>query len=372
MNWTLWQNILSPHLSAVARALASIPGQTVTVVAESELPDRRRATGWNTPDCAPAQSYIRPTDAEVERLIEANDGELSVHLLNGLAGVPLNRRVLPRLVKTGAMIGLISESADNRGILGLVRRAKYRLDRYRVGQNLDFILAMGQLGVRWFESAGYDSSKVFPFAYVTERPVGISDHSDEERKHTTFRILYMGQIIRRKDGVTAIHGLRKLSDRDWEFDVVGNGPDLRRWRQVASEGGVADRVHFRPAVDNRVIGSLLQHADLFLLPSRRDGWGAVVNEALMSGVPVICSDNCGAADLLREPWRGSTFKTGSPESLRDILQEWIEQHGRRTEESSARIREWSSALDGPRTARYLVEIVGHVRAGGPRPLPPWY
>jgi glycosyltransferase involved in cell wall biosynthesis len=261
MNWTLWQNILSPHLSAVARALASIPGQNVTVVAENELPDRRRATGWRTPDCAPARSYVRPTDTDVERLIEGNETELSVHLLNGLAGVPLNRRVLPRLVKTGAMVGLISESADNRGILGLARKAKYRLDRYRVGQNFDFILAMGQLGVQWFESAGYDSSKVFPFAYVTERPVRISDHSHGEKEHTAFRILYMGQIIRRKDGVTAIRGLRKLSVRDWRFDIVGNGPDLRRWRQVASEGGVADRIHFRPAVDNGVIGSLLQHAE---------------------------------------------------------------------------------------------------------------
>ena len=286
MNWTLWQNILSPHLSSVARALASIPDQTVTVVAEHELPDRRRATGWRTPDCAPAHSLIRPTDADVERLIEGNGRESSVHLINGLAGVPLNRRVLPRLVRTEATVGLISESADDRGIFGLARKAKYRLDRYRVGRNLDFILAMGQLGVRWFESAGYDSSKVFPFAYLTERPVGIWDNSDEEKEHAIFRILYLGQIIRRKDGVTAIRGLEKLSARDWQFDIVGNGPDLRRWRQVARECGVAESVHFRPAVDNRLIGSLLRRADLLLLPSRRDGWGAVVNEALMSGVPV--------------------------------------------------------------------------------------
>src|ERR1700733_1909233 len=113
MNWTLWQNILSPHLSAVARALASIPDQTVTVVAETEMSDHRRAIGWHTPDCTPAHSIIRPTDADLERLIRGNDGEVSIHLLNGLPGVPLNRRVLPRLAKTGAMIGLISETADN-------------------------------------------------------------------------------------------------------------------------------------------------------------------------------------------------------------------------------------------------------------------
>jgi glycosyltransferase involved in cell wall biosynthesis len=372
MNWTFWQDVVSPLLSPLARALASMPDQTVTVVAEGELSQQRRAIGWCTPDCSPARVLIGPTDAGIERLIGGNHGEPSVHLINGLPGVALNRRVLPHLARTGAMVGLLSESADSKGILGLARRAKYYRDRYLVGKKIDFVLAMGQLGVRWFESAGYDPSQIYPFAYVTERPAVVSDNRDEENEDKTFRILYLGQIIRRKDGVTAIRGLSELSVRDWQFDVVGNGPDLQRWRKVASEGGVADRIHFSPAVDNRVIGNLLQHADLLLLPSRRDGWGAVVNEALMSGVPVICSDNCGAADLLRESWRGSTFKTGSVESLRDVLQEWIKQNGRRNEESSARIKEWSAALEGPQTARYLVEIVAHVRDGGPRPLPPWY
>jgi glycosyltransferase involved in cell wall biosynthesis len=371
VNWTLWQNIVSPHLSPVARALASMPNQTVTVVAESELSAGRRATGWTTPDCSPAHVLIGPTEAAVERLVSEKHAQLSVHLLNGLANVALNRRVLPRLAKTRAMVGLISERPDNRGILGLVRRMKYRFDRHRFGRNLDFVLAMGQSGVGWFQSAGYELSRIFPFGYMTERPECASEDTYDANEPGQFRILYLGQILRRKDGVTAIRALDRLSGRDWRFDVIGNGPDLKRWKKVAGESSVAGRVCFRPAVPNRTIGNLLQHADLLLLPSRNDGWGAVVNEALMSGVPVVCSDNCGAADLLREPWRGSVFKAGSPESLRGVLQGWIE-CGRRTEESSARIREWSAALGGPAVARYLVEIIAHMQAHGPRPSPPWY
>jgi glycosyltransferase involved in cell wall biosynthesis len=371
MNWTFWQNIVSPHLSSIARAVASMPGQTVTVVAESELPERRRSIGWRTPDCSPASVLIRPTDEDVERLLRGDHGELSVHLLCGLPDVALNRRVLLQMAQVGSVVGLVSEMADNRGILGLARRAKYRLDRYRMGQRLDFILAMGQLGVEWFESAGYDSSRIFPFAYVTEAPVGTLEKTSRSINSGTFRILYLGRIIRLKDVITAIRALQRLPTSKWQFDVVGNGPDLPRWKQAAGESGVADQIRFRPAVENAVIGELLHCADLLLLPSRKDGWGAVVNEALMSGVPVVCSDNCGAADLLREPWRGSVFEAGSVDSLRGILQGWIE-HGRRTDESSARIREWSGALGGPRVARYLVEIVEYIRAGGQRPSPPWY
>jgi glycosyltransferase involved in cell wall biosynthesis len=371
MNWTWWQDIVSPHLSPIARALACVPNQTVTIVAENELPEWRRATGWRMPDCSPARVLIKPTGAAVERLIHGDDGQLSVHLLNGLPDVALNRQVLPRLAETGAMVGLISESADNRGLLGLVRRAKYRLDRHRFGQDLDFILAMGQLGVSWFTSVGYESARIFPFAYVTERPMITEKIIFDSERRTPFRILYLGRILRLKDGVTAIRALQNLSRNQWQFDVIGDGPDLLHWKKAAANSGVADRIGFRPAVDNELVGNLLRDADLLLLPSRKDGWGAVVNEALMSGVPVVCSDNSGAADLLREPWRGSIFKAGSVESLRGILQGWIE-GGRRTEQSSARIRGWSSVLEGPQVARYLVEIASYIRAGGLRPSPPWY
>jgi glycosyltransferase involved in cell wall biosynthesis len=371
MNWTLWQNIVSPHLSPIARALASMPDQTVTVVAESGLSERTRAMGWRAGNCSPARVLIGPTDADVERLTKGSPGQLSIHLLSGLPSVPLNRRVLPRLDKTGALVGLISETADNRGILGLARRAKYRFERHRVEPKLDFILAMGQLGVAWFLDAGYDPSRILPFAYLTERPVRTSEIGREGNAPETFRFLYLGRILRLKDGITAIRALGRLSAHNWQFDIIGDGPDLRRWKKAAIVNGVADRIRFFPTVDNATIGNLLHLADLLLLPSRKDGWGAVVNEALMSGVPVVCSDNCGAADLLRESWRGSTFKAGSVRDLQAILQRWIE-CGKRTEKSSMRIREWSSALEGPRVAQYLVEIVGYLQAGGQRPSPPWY
>lgn len=371
MIWKFWLGIVSPHQSAAIRALAAMPGQDVTVIAEHGLPDKRRALGWQTPGCEPAKVVVHPTDAELRELVGGVDADDHVHLLGGIGKGTLNRRVLKQLAKSGSVIGLISESADNRGISGLLRRAMYFKDRCFVGRHLDLILAMGQLGVRWFRLSGYKPSRIFPFAYVTERPGVTSEPRREVQDHGSFRIMYLGRIIRLKDGITAIQALKRLADCDWRLDVVGDGPDLSRWKEAAAKSGVAGRIRFCPAVENGAIGGLFREVDLLLLPSRKDGWGAVVNEALMCGVPVVCSDNCGAADLLREPWRGATFKTGSAESLRGVLQGLI-QRGRRTEEASARVREWSSALEGPQVAQYLIDVVQCVRNGGPRPSPPWY
>jgi len=372
MNWTFWLNIVSLHLSELVRALASMPDQTVTVVAEHELAERRKAIGWNTPDCSPAHVLIGPSDVEIEEVIARHHGQKSVHIIGGgFKSGSLNRRVLFRFANSGALIGLMSESADSRGILGSARRAKYFLERYSVGDKLDFIVAMGQAGVQWYKSVGYNSFRIFPFIYVTERPNLELESSSERNDTRVFRILYLGHFIRRKDGVTAIRALAKLLDCNWQFDAAGDGPDLEHWKRVAAECGVADRIRFLPSVNNKMIGNLLEHADLLLLPSRFDGWGAVVNEALMCGVPVVCSDNCGASDLLREPWRGSIFTMGSGEDLQNVLRGWIKR-GKRTKESSERIREWSRSLEGPQVAGYLVEIIKYLQEGGQRPCPPWY
>ncbi len=371
MKWTFWLNIVSPHISEALRALASMPDQTVTVVAEHELTDVRKSIGWNTPDCSPARVLIEPQEAEIEQLIEMDCSKDTIHMIAIEKHGSLNRRVLPRLARTGAMVGLTSETVDNRGVLGMVRRAKYFLDRYSIEDKVDFLAVVGQVGVRWYESVGYDPSRIVPLIYVTERPTSVGDIDDAWKETEAFRVLYLGQFIRRKDGVTAIRALAGLPDLDWQFDAVGNGPDLGRWKRAASESGVAGRIRFHDAVNNKMIGNLLEKTDLLLLPSRYDGWGAVVNEALMCGVPVVCSDNCGAAELLREPWRGATFKTGSVEDLRMVLRGWMER-GKRTKESTARMLEWSSAIEGAPLARYLVEVVEYMRDGGKRPTPPWY
>lgn len=371
MKWMFWLSVVSPHISEALRALASMPDQIVTVVAEHELSEVRKSMGWNTPDCSPARVLIEPLPAEIEQLIETGSCKDTIHMIAIEKRGSLNRRVLPRLAKTGAMVGLMSETVDNRGILGLIRRAKYCLERYSIEDKVDFLVVVGQVGVRWYRQVGYDPSRIFPLIYVTERPTLAADIEGTWKATEAFRILYLGHFIRRKDGVTAIRALSGLRDLDWQFDAVGNGPDLERWKRAASESGVTGRIRFHDAVNNKMIGNLFEKTDLLLLPSRYDGWGAVVNEALMCGVPVVCSDNCGAAELLREPWRGDTFTAGSAEDLRIVLRKWV-QRGKRTAQSTARIREWSSAIEGEPLARYLMEVIEYMRDNGERPTPPWY
>ena len=66
--------------------------------------------------------------------------------------------------------------------------------------------------------------------------------------------------------------------------------------------------------------AVISEYDVLVLPSRYDGWGVVVNEALMAGVPVICSDQVGAGAVI-EKWQcGATFASEDVPDLVDKLE----------------------------------------------------
>jgi len=114
----------------------------------------------------------------------------------------------------------------------------------------------------------------------------------------------------------------------------------------------------------------LRCSDLLILPSRFDGWGAVVNEALMHGVPVVCSSSCGSQDLLRESWRGGVFESEDVSGLRRQILDRLKL-GRPTLAERARLIEWTSCITGEAAAKYLISVFEHVYGCGTRPHPPW-
>jgi glycosyltransferase involved in cell wall biosynthesis len=191
-----------------------------------------------------------------------------------------------------------------------------------------------------------------------------------EARSGAVEILYLGQYIARKGLDLALRALADIREYEWRLTMVGTGPLLGDWSLLAKSLGIGDRVRFLSAVENSETARYLADCDLLLLPSRYDGWGAVVNEALMAGVPVICSDCCGAKDLLAETWRGSVFRSESVSSLKGVLEQWI-RRGRRTTAEHSRIRSWAECLSGEVGAAYLLAVFAHVYNGAKRPAPPW-
>ena len=69
-------------------------------------------------------------------------------------------------------------------------------------------------------------------------------------------------------------------------------------------------------------------AHVFVLPSRYDGWGVVVNQALGAGLPIVCSDMVGAGhDLVVEEINGLKFPAGDATALAERMQRFLNTPG---------------------------------------------
>lgn len=167
-----------------------------------------------------------------------------------------------------------------------------------------------------------------------------------------------------------LRALAEIRDLDWSCLFVGDGDKGELWRNLSTQFEVSSRVAFHPPVPMQRAREMIGEADLLVLPSHKEGWGVVVNEALMCGVPVLCSTNCGAQDLLDGGARGQVFEAGNARHLAAILRRRIE-GGPSEPAIRAAIRSWSCRITGESTAAYLVAIMNHVYGSSPRPVAPW-
>ena len=67
---------------------------------------------------------------------------------------------------------------------------------------------------------------------------------------------------------------------------------------MAAELGVMDKITWHGWLDRQKGLQIMRNADVFVFTSLREGTSTVVNEAVALGLPVICMDVCGMADVV--------------------------------------------------------------------------
>src|SRR5207244_779677 len=124
------------------------------------------------------------------------------------------------------------------------------------------------------------------------RPESPREHS---RDQVTF--LFCGQMIARKGVDTLLEAFAGLDARA-RLLLVGREAELPAMLS-ALPPVVRDRIKYAGFQAPEDLPRYFGQADVFVLPSRYDGWGVVVNQALGAGLPIICSDQVGAGfDLI--------------------------------------------------------------------------
>lgn len=137
------------------------------------------------------------------------------------------------------------------------------------------------------------------------------------------RMITVARLMHEKKGQDlAIRAVADLAARGIPstLDIIGTGKSEAYLRQLAEECGVADRVHFLGNRTRSEIYSTLHGYDLFLLPSRYEGFGLTVAEAMAAQVPVVVSDIEGPMEIIEGGRYGSHFRSDDHRSLADTIE----------------------------------------------------
>lgn len=127
-----------------------------------------------------------------------------------------------------------------------------------------------------------------------------------------FLSLYVGRLIDCKNLRWLI---ARFNASGKPLTIAGKGPLEAELKMLARPN-----ISFVGFVENEEIGELYQSYDLLILPSYREPWGLVVDEALFWGIPVLASDRVGSAqDLLISTGAGRTFSLDDEFDFRRAL-----------------------------------------------------
>lgn len=111
------------------------------------------------------------------------------------------------------------------------------------------------------------------------------------------------------------------------YRLVGSGDDAARLRALAGALDVSQVVEFAGQLDDAALLQAYREADVYVMPSRGEGFGIVFLEAMASGTPVIGGALDGTTDALRDGALGRLVDPADPAAVADALQAMVEQRG---------------------------------------------
>lgn len=101
--------------------------------------------------------------------------------------------------------------------------------------------------------------------------------------------------------------------------IVGDGEDKNRLERKAISLGVADRVMFTGMISESEKMAYYSVADVFVMPSRGEGFGIVYLEAMACGIPTIASRLDGGREALRNGMLGILVDPGDQEEVKQAI-----------------------------------------------------
>lgn len=167
---------------------------------------------------------------------------------------------------------------------------------------------------------GFPPEKCLRWGYF---PVTGEHESCPEKNNTKLKLLWAGRLISWKHPESAVKGALYLEKNgiDFTLDILGEGEKKAELEAMVQDLGLSSKVRFLGAMSPEQVRENMGKADVFLMTSNfREGWGAVVNEAMSEGCALLASSAAGAVPfLVKDGENGLIYRYGDIRDMREKL-----------------------------------------------------
>ena len=178
---------------------------------------------------------------------------------------------------------------------------------------------------------GAEKSKIrrYPFTSIEEKDVLEKTLTEEEKRgykkklgiEEEFAILAIGQFIHRK-GFDLLLEVSQYLPANVGCYFIG-GQAIEEYLNIKKKWNL-ERVYFLDFMNKENLAEYYQASDLFVLPTRLDVWGLVINEAMAYGLPVISTEKCIAAlEMIKQGKNGYIVPVNDVPSLKAAVENFV-------------------------------------------------
>lgn len=178
---------------------------------------------------------------------------------------------------------------------------RWRAEIVAAGRSAEAIVCVGsRLARDCVTELGVDPRRVLviPNTYDTERFVAC----ERTRDAAQTRIVTLGRLSHEKGHDVLLQAFSRIlvSEASATLTLIGDGPQRAALEQLTANLGIASRVSFTGTLLGEQVPAVFQESDIFVLPSREEGFGVALIEAMATGLPVVATRSGGPQDIVTE------------------------------------------------------------------------
>lgn len=313
MHLIAWQNMISPHQAPLLNCLAAHAGvERLTLIVEQDISAQRANMGWAIPQLKGVDILVAPSEAELDRRLP--DWHEAYHVVSGFCQGRFGKWIRNNVNQFYLYTELAKSDSHWRYIVNAIR---YRWYYKRIESQVKGIFAIGVQCPLWLaKTVKVEPQKILPFGYFLKA----SDEKKNQKKPPK-GALFIGRLEPVK-GIKVLLEQYCRAQASWPLTIIGDGSQCAQIQALAKS---CENVQLLGGMQQAQILPLLEEYALLLLPNQQEeGWGFVVNEALMQGTAVFCTDLTGARRAVSNAPYGRVFDHTALESMNQAVADFLD------------------------------------------------